>query len=207
MHKNPHLGSLFEFDVEIESTFHNLKRHQYIQEESEADTSTSMMVDGENVQRRTPRDYVTLGAHVQTPGITRLPMTTNNFKLKSALISMVQQSQFGDIPMEEPNLHLLVFLKVWHLRDQQSLADTIWFCLFPFSLKDKARVWLYSLPLGLITTWDELIKIFVTKFVAPSKTVSLRNQITSFAQKEDKSLYEAWEHFKDILRLCPLHGF
>jgi len=36
--------------------------------------------------------------------------------------------------------------------------------------------------------------------------VSLRNQIASFAQCEDESLYEACESFNDLLRLCPHHG-
>jgi len=35
---------------------------------------------------------------------------------------------------------------------------------------------------------------------------SLRNQITTFAQREDKLLYEVWECFKDLLRLCPHYG-
>lgn len=33
-------------------------------------------------------------------------------------------------------------------------------------------------------------------------TTSLRNQITSYAQCEDDSLYKAWESLKDLLRLC-----
>jgi len=36
--------------------------------------------------------------------------------------------------------------------------------------------------------------------------VSLRNQITNFLQKDDETLYEAYEHFKDLLYLCPHHG-
>ena len=81
--------------------------------------------------------------------------------------------------------------------------------LFPFSLKYKASAWLHSLPSGSITTWDELTKVFHAKFFPSSETASLRNQITSFTQREDKSLYEAWERFKNLLRLCPhdgLHG-
>jgi len=78
--------------------------------------------------------------------------------------------------------------------------------LFLFSLRDKVIVWLYSLPLGSFTTWDELTKVFLAKFFPPSKMASLRDQITSFTQREDESLYEAWERFKDLLRLCPLHG-
>ena len=37
-------------------------------------------------------------------------------------------------------------------------------------------------------------------------TTSLRNQITSFSQREDETLYEVWEQFKDLLRLHPHHG-
>jgi len=53
--------------------------------------------------------------------------------------------------------------------------------------------------------WDELTKAFLAKFSPPSKTMSLRNQIMSFTRREDESLYEAWERFKDLLRLCPHH--
>jgi len=67
------------------------------------------MAGGEEVQRRTLRGYVTSGAHSQTPGITIPPVTAKNFELKLALISMVQQYQFGGSSMEDPNLHLLVF--------------------------------------------------------------------------------------------------
>jgi len=109
--------------------------------------------------------------------------------------------------MEDPNLHLSVFLEVRDtLKINGASTDAIHLRLFPFSLKDKARSKLHSLPLGSVTTWDELTKVFLAKFFPPSKTGSLRNQITSFAQREDESLYEAWERFKDLLRLCPPHG-
>lgn len=37
--------------------------------------------------------------------------------------------------------------------------------------------------------------------------VKLRDDITSFRQVEDETLYEAWERFKDLLRKCPMHDF
>jgi len=85
-------------------------------------------------------------------------------------------------------------------------SDAIWLRLFPFLLRDKVRAWLHSLLSGCITTWDELTRAFLAKFFPPSKTVSLRNQITNFLQRDGKMLYEAWEHFMDLLRLCPHHG-
>ena len=34
----------------------------------------------------------------------------------------------------------------------------------------------------------------------------LRNEINSFRQLDDESLYEDWERFKESLRKCPRHG-
>jgi len=131
----------------------------------------------------------------------------NNFELKSALISMVQQSQFGGTPLEEPNLHLSVFLEVCEtLKLNGVSSDVIRLRLFPFLLRDKVLAWLHSLPSGCITTWNELTRAFITKFFPPSKTASLRNQIINSMQKDDEMLYETWERFKDLLCLCPHHG-
>ncbi|KAH9802442.1 hypothetical protein KPL71_001386 [Citrus sinensis] len=44
------------------------------------------------------------------------------------------------------------------------------------------------------------------KYFPPIKNAKLRNEITSFHQLEDESLYEAWERFKELLRRCPHHG-
>ena len=47
---------------------------------------------------------------------------------------------------------------------------------------------------------------FLARFFPPSKTAKLRDQITRFNQKDEESLYDAWERFKEMLRLCPHHG-
>jgi len=39
----------------------------------------------------------------------------------------------------------------------------------------------------------------------PSKTAKLRDQITRFNQKDGESLYDAWECFKEMPRICPHH--
>jgi Retrotransposon gag protein len=65
---------------------------------------------------------------------------------------------------------------------------------------------MHSLPTGSITTWDQLIEAFLTKYFPPSKTAQLRGQIMNFGQKRNESLYDAWERFKDLLRLCLYHG-
>jgi len=108
--------------------------------------------------------------------------------------------------LEDSNLHHSVFLEVCNtlkLNGVSTNAIQLW--LFSFALRDKARAWLHSLPLGCITTWDDLTRAFLAKFFPPSKTVRLRNQIINFTQRDNETLYEAWEQFKDFLQLCPHH--
>ncbi|GJR18546.1 reverse transcriptase domain-containing protein [Tanacetum coccineum] len=79
--------------------------------------------------------------------------------------------------------------------------------LFPFSLEGAARIWLEKEPPRSILTWDDLFLKFINKFIPPSKTTNLRNEIMRFQQRFDETFYEAWDRFNDILRACPHHGF
>ncbi|KAF7800664.1 uncharacterized protein G2W53_044874 [Senna tora] len=83
--------------------------------------------------------------------------------------------------------------------------DAIRLRLFPFSLRDKAKVWLQSLLERSISTWEELAQQFLTKYFPPGKTAKMRNDITSFVLLDNESLYEAGERFKELLRKCPHH--
>jgi len=109
--------------------------------------------------------------------------------------------------MGDLNLHLSDFLEVCDtLKLNEISSNAIRLQLLPFSLRDKVWAWLHSLPPAPITMCDELTKVFLAKFFPPSKAGSLRNQITMFTQREDESLHESCERFKDLLQLCPHHG-
>ena len=43
-------------------------------------------------------------------------------------------------------------------------------------------------------------------FFPPALTSKRRGEIITFKHKEDESLYNAWERFKQLLRRCPMHG-
>ncbi|XP_058745952.1 uncharacterized protein LOC131618812 [Vicia villosa] len=131
----------------------------------------------------------------------------NNFELKPSLLSAVQQNQFSGNSMEDPNLHLSVFLQYADTVKANGVSsEAIRLCLFPFSLRDRARAWLQSLPANSVTTKNELKKVFLARYFPPNKTSMLRAQINGFRQKDNESLFEAWERYKDMLRLCPHHG-
>lgn len=80
------------------------------------------------------------------------------------------------------------------------------FRFFLFSLRDRARAWLNSLPPDSITAWNDLADKFLMKYFLPTKNRKLRNEIKSFHQLEDESLYDAWERFKELLRKYHHHG-
>nr|GEZ45920.1 hypothetical protein [Tanacetum cinerariifolium] len=66
---------------------------------------------------------------------------------------------------------------------------------------------LHKEPPRSILTWEDLVSKFINQFFPPSKTTYLRNEITNFLKKPNETFNEAWEHFKDLLRQCPHHGF
>jgi len=39
-----------------------------------------------------------------------------------------------------------------------------------------------------------------------SKTLALRARISSFCQKAEETIREAWEHLQEYIRECPHHG-
>nr|GEY31630.1 hypothetical protein [Tanacetum cinerariifolium] len=55
-------------------------------------------------------------------------------------------------------------------------------------------------PPRSITTWEDLVSKFINEFFPPSRTTSLRNEISNFEQKFSESFHETWERYKDLLR-------
>ncbi|XP_075482860.1 uncharacterized protein LOC142523099 [Primulina tabacum] len=141
--------------------------------------------------------------------IVRPTIQANTFELKPTIIQMIQlQVKFGGSPSEDPNAHLKNFLSICDtIKCNGVSTDAIRLRLFPFSLEGEAMEWLRDLPVGSITTWDGLIEVFMHRYFPSTKITQLRNEITSFRQRDEESLNSAWEKFKKMLRMCPRHGF
>ncbi|MDD0148432.1 retrotransposon gag domain-containing protein, partial [Shigella flexneri] len=106
-----------------------------------------------------------------------------------------------------PNPHINAFLEICDTIKYNGVdSEAIRLRLFPFSLRDKAREWLHSLPPDSIRTWDDLRREFLVHFFPPSKTAKILGDITAFKQRDSETIYEAWERFKGLLRSCPNHG-
>ena len=181
--------SLGEFVPEIERFLHKRKRV--------ARNNTTMA-------ECTLKEYATPSTEEPQAIIVYPTVEGNNFEIKPALLNLVQQNQFSGSPAEDPNLHISTFLRLsGTLKANQ---EAVRLHLFPFSLRDRASAWFHSLEVGSINSWDQMRQAFLARFFPPSKTAKLRDQITRFNQKDGESLYDAWERFKEMLRLCHHHG-
>ena len=58
--------------------------------------------------------------------------------------------------------------------------DDVKLKLFPFSLKDRARSWLNTLPANSITSWEQLVTKFLNKYFLVHKTNAIRKEISEF---------------------------
>ncbi|KAA3483463.1 RING-H2 finger protein ATL63 [Gossypium australe] len=156
--RNPSVPLLF--DSKIESTARRNQREirqslQYIEEEQEDDTNTTEeMADNnslppmiaanpvnQNPAPRTMYDYAKPNLTGAESSIVRPAIAANNFELKPNTIQMIQQFD------EDPNTHLANFLEFCDTFKINGVSDNaIRLRLFPFSLRNKAKQWLNSLP-------------------------------------------------------------
>ncbi|GKC08012.1 reverse transcriptase domain-containing protein [Tanacetum coccineum] len=131
-----------------------------------------------------------------------------NFELKVGLLTLVTSSQFHGFERDDPHSHIRWFNKITSTLKYKNVPHkAIKLMLFLFSLEGATRIWLEKEPPRSIHTWEDLVSKFVNYFFPPSKTTNLKNDITNFQQRFDETFSEAWDHFKDLLRKCPHHGF
>nr|GEX22836.1 reverse transcriptase domain-containing protein [Tanacetum cinerariifolium] len=162
----------------------------------------------------TMTDQRTMAQFLQAPtegyedAIVVPAITADNFELNHGLLTLVQNKQFFGHDKEDPHAHVRYFNKITSTLKFPNVSNTsIKLMLFPFSLEGAAQIWLEKEPPRSIFTWDDLVSKFINQFFPPSKTTSLRNEITNFQQRFEESFSEAWDRFKDLLRACPRHGF
>ncbi|GJT77125.1 hypothetical protein Tco_1043850 [Tanacetum coccineum] len=60
-------------------------------------------------------------------------------------------------------------------------------------------------PSGSITTWEDLKTKFLSEYCPPARTAKKIEDINSFRQEPDETLYQAWERFKELLMKCLQH--
>ena len=220
------------FDPEPERLLHRFRREQRIEQirnpivmenTEEQDFGIEQMEtqrsrNGNHGRNQAPRPFIqpddpfmlldefVLPPTVVQTAIRRPPIQANNFELKSVTVQMLQNILFHGLPHENPNMNLTNFLEVCDtIKYNRVTEEALRLRLFPLSLGDRAKHWLTSQPPDSITTWNDLVQKFLTKFFPPSKIAQLVQEINTFGQLEGENLAKAWDRFHELLRKCPHH--
>ena len=129
-----------------------------------------------------------------------------NYEFKNVHFTMLPS--FCSILNEDPLIFLRDFYATVQTFPLQGLIeDQLRMRCFPYTLKDRAKVWLMTLPPNSLTTWEAVYENFMGKFYSYQKITKLRTKIATFAQMEGEPFHEAWDRFKQLLMQCPHHHY
>ncbi|OMO62746.1 reverse transcriptase [Corchorus capsularis] len=194
--------ALIPYSPEIEKLCKFNRKQAKLEKQKQKEVMGDQEVDPKPVG-----DYAIPSITNARTSIARPTIWAQNFEMKPGLITMVQQNPFDGRPTEDPFLHITNFQEICDTVKIHNVTDeAIRLRLFPFSLRDKAKAWLNSFPPCHFKTWNELTTAFLTKYFPLERTNKLRTDITSFRQRDNETLHDAWERFKDLQRKCPHHG-
>ena len=124
-------------------------------------TSYTMGDHEEDQPIKTLHDYLH-PTRISSPSCIMFPANQQNFDFKPEMIPLLPT--FHGMDSENPYMHIREFEKVVAtFHSQLGSIDTVRFKFFSFSLKDKAKSWLYSLRPRFIASWGEITHIFFKK--------------------------------------------
>jgi hypothetical protein len=130
----------------------------------------------------------------------------SHFELKPGIINMVQQSPFRGKASEDVNAYLQHFLEICSTFTIRGIIqDVVRLRLFPFSLLEKMKQWLYA-TWEVASTWEKCSNAFLIRFFLLGKINALRNKISSFQQLMDETIAVVWECLQDYISMCSHHG-
>lgn len=153
------------------------------------------MVDQQNMKNKVLRDYAMPSIDRATTSIKRPVIQAAHFEIEAVIIQVILNTiQFNELACKDPNWHITNSLGICDTFKQTCVTnDVIRVKLVPFSLKDKAKVWINLLVPSIIYTWEELAQKFLAKYFLLAMMAKFRNHIIMFTQCKNESLYKAWE--------------
>ncbi|XP_021984978.2 uncharacterized protein LOC110880845 [Helianthus annuus] len=91
---------------------------------------------------------------------------------------------------DEPYTHLAEFSAICSTNRGHDFAlEEVKLRLFQFSLKNKAKQWFLTLPVGSIPTWAEMLQVFLDEYYSMAKTDDARDEIRGLDD-------ETWNHLE-----------
>ncbi|KAL2230922.1 UNVERIFIED_CONTAM: Retrovirus-related Pol polyprotein from transposon [Sesamum indicum] len=217
MPRSSHTGKLV-YDPKIEKTARRLRRETKQQSEgasapyedeeditlefeeslSKSEEETMALIPERSINDMTSPDLN------QQPLCIEYPDLEVDFELKSGLIHLLPT--FRGLAGEDPHKHLKEFHVVcFAMRPQGISEEQVKLRAFPFSLADQAKDWLYLLPSGSITRWNDLKKQFLEKYFPASRATTIRKEISGIRKFAGESLFEYWKRFNRLVESFPHH--
>ena len=157
MHRKPE-SDLFPVDTELERTLRSLRKVNRVEKATMADERIDQTFEQETTVERPlmldiMEDFWRPAIQAEYLAVKQPAVKANNFDLKPALITMVQQNQFTGHPTKDPNEPLGRFLKMANTVKLNGVRpEVIKLRLFPFSLRDITATWYESLPYVSVDT-------------------------------------------------------
>ena len=180
-------AELLPLETELEKTLRNLKKVRsaestVMEKQREVQQNTKEEVIAERPQRqRTMEDFWRPVIRDEYSAVRQPTIEANNFELKPALITMVQQHQYTGHPSEDPNEHMGRFLRMVNIvKLNRVRPEAIKLQLFSFSLRDMATTWFESLSYGSRSNWEELVEAYMSRFFPHALTLERRGEIIVF---------------------------
>ena len=106
-----------------------------------------------------------------TNSCIHLPEEANQFLMKSEMIRLLPVYQ--GFESENPYSFMRDFEDVYSAFLSTGSLHIICLVLFPFALKEKAKIWFHSLAPNSIFTWENMRNEFLNKFFPPARTNAL----------------------------------
>src|SRR4051812_14615948 len=124
-----------------------------------------------------------------TPGgrqtIVNQPVNAANFQLHTSIINQLERKPFTGKVNEDANKHLQRFLTMGTtLKIEGHTEEAKKLRMFSFTLVEEVEEWFYSLPAGIITSWEEMEKAFLNEYFPASVFIRKRYDILNFKLKE-----------------------
>jgi len=134
-----------------------------------------------------------------------IPATNRALEMKPLFLTLISTNQFILMDHEHPHTHLATFYEF--VGTMGGDLESVYMCLFPFSLAGKAKEWLKSHINQNLTRWKDVEEKFLQRFFPISCYIKAKFEISLFRQGAKESFCQTWERFKMMLRKCPNHGF
>ena len=138
-------AELLPLDIELERTLRNMKKGKSVESTNMIEQRMILQpipkeaVTERHQRQMTMEDFWMLVIQDEYSAVRQPAIEANNFELKPALITMVQQHQYIGHPSEDPNEHMGGFLRMANTMKLNGVRlEVIKLQLFPFSPRDVA---------------------------------------------------------------------